>query len=143
MMSVYIAAPYACKQAAREARTIVESYEFPVISRWLDFEDGGPIETTDPVVLRREAIADVEDVLDADALIVLNLEKSEGKSVETGLMLGRALTAQAIRELYPERQLPIPPILVVGTASNIFHYHPLVTMCDDLDHAIRILKGSL
>ena len=132
-MRVYIAAPYVRKADAKDARLQLAGAGIECCSRWLDFEDGGTIETTDPAILRQEGIADVRDMMGADALVLLNLAPSEGKSVEMGMALALAYYDDA------EAGLPPFPILVVGKPSNIFHYHPYVTMCDNLEHAIRIL----
>jgi hypothetical protein len=73
------------------------------VSRWLRIHDD---DTKDPWARRREAQADWADVLDSDVLLLLNLEKSEGKAVEQGIAL----------------QAGIPIIAVGDTYSNVFQH---------------------
>jgi hypothetical protein len=66
---------------------------------------------------RLQAAEDVFDVLSAEALIVLNLQKSEGKAVETGVALMARL-----------------PIISVGSRSNIFQ---------TLGYEVETVEGAL
>jgi nucleoside 2-deoxyribosyltransferase len=107
-MRVYIAAPW-----VRKAEAIIVGREFEaagheVTSRWFHHGDGGDAMDstgiTQPIdSIREQAWEDIEDVCSADVLVVLNLEKSEGKAVETGIALANNI-----------------PIVSVGTRSNIF-----------------------
>lgn len=78
MKRIYIAAPWARREEAREARLYFELEGFDVTSRWLDVDEL----KCSPV---KEAQNDIEDVLTSDAVVVLNLQKSEGKAFEQGL----------------------------------------------------------
>lgn len=98
---IYVAAPWIYKD---EARTVISQFRtagVKVSSSWADFAG----DSVDPEVLINEARRDWDEVREADALVLLNWEKSEGKSVETGLALAYGL-----------------PIIAVGKPSNVFHY---------------------
>ena len=93
---------------------------FEVTSRWL--RDHG--DSTDPLVLRREAQADWDDVKSADVLVVLNIRKSEGKATEQGLALAHG-----------------KKIIGVGLpGNNIFHHLPHYTWVNDSVGVINTLN---
>ena len=54
--------------------------------------------------LREQAMNDIEDLLNSDALVVINSAKSEGMAVETGIAIAALM-----------------PIMIVGRRTNIFH----------------------
>ena len=105
-MVIYIACPYARKADALAARKQFQAAGLVVNSRWLDFAlpPGGT--TPSHETLRTEAEHDVEDILACDVLVVLNLEKSEGKAWEQGLAYG----------------LHIPIVAVGEPAHCVFHH---------------------
>lgn len=119
-MKIYIAAPWVRRREARLAADLVEAAGHTVVSRWLTLHG----DSTDPAVLAQEAQNDIDDLCEANALVLLNYEKSEGKAVETGIALAVAM-----------------PIIVVGKRSNIFHYLRDVILVDTLDEALEFLKG--
>ena len=123
-MRVYVAAPWVRREEARESAQRILAAGHTIVSRWLR-EHG---DSTDPRVLAHEAQVDYEDVVDSDVLVLINLEKSEGKSVETGIAIGAGL-----------------PVIVVGERSNIFHYLDRgefgMIVVPTLDEAIGILEG--
>lgn len=98
-MRVYVAAPWTRKEDARAAAELLEREGLEITEKWWDHS-----ETTDPVELEDQAVKDVDGVERSDVLLLLNLEKSEGKAVETGIALGRRI-----------------PVLMVGEKSNVFH----------------------
>ncbi len=105
-MRVYVAAPWVRKADARAAADKLRARGFEVTSHWLDVEE----RTDDPTGMNRslerlqqEAKQDIYDVMTAEVLIVLNLEKSEGKAVETGIALAHG-----------------KQVFSVGPRSNIF-----------------------
>lgn len=118
-MIVYIAAPWACREVAQIVARQVRAADIEVNSRWLYF----PGDSRDPAVLRREAFNDYADVRAAHALLLLNLEKSEGKAVEQGLALAYGM-----------------PIVAVGSPTNVFHHLPAYTWVTSVDTAIAALK---
>jgi hypothetical protein len=119
-MRVYIAAPWARKPEAIEVGKQFEAAGHIITSRWFDHpgslaDSTGvtyPLET-----IRAQAAEDVFDVLSSEALVVLNLQKSEGKAVETGI----ALMAQL-------------PVISVGPRSHIFQ---------TLGYEVETVEGAL
>lgn len=107
-MRVYIAAPWVRKAEAIKAGFEVEAAGHIVTSRWFTHGDGGDAMDSTGITqaiegIRNQAWEDIEDVSSADALIVLNLERSEGKAVETGIALIQNI-----------------PVISVGKRGNIF-----------------------
>ena len=122
-MKVYIAAPWVRREEAKAVGERLVAAGHEVTSRWFTHV-GDPNDSTgvamDPQEVRRQAIEDIADVYRADALVVLNLEKSEGKAVETGLALSQGL-----------------PIISVGKRSNIFQ--SLAYEVESVDEALEML----
>jgi hypothetical protein len=117
-MKVYIAAPWKRKAEARVAADRLRDAGYTITSRWIDVHG----DTTDPEQLEIEAGNDLEDIEAADYFVLLNLEPSEGKAVETGIAL--------IEDI---------PIIGVGKPSNVFHYLPEIVWVDTLTDAIDAL----
>lgn len=105
-MRVYVAAPWVRKADAVAAAKKLRERGFEVTSHWFEHE-GDPNDNTGKSspdeFIREQAKQDIYDVMIADALIVLNLEKSEGKAVETGIALAHG-----------------KQVFSVGPRSNIF-----------------------
>lgn len=105
-MRVYVAAPWVRKTDAINAGKVLETEGFEVTSRWF-FHEGDPTDSTgikcDDGAIIAQALEDIEDVLSADVVLILQLEKSEGKAVETGIAIANDI-----------------PFIVVGDRSNIF-----------------------
>ena len=120
--NVYVAAPWVRREEAIRAANEIDDAGFNITSRWLLFHG----ESSDPAVLAVEAQHDLHDVRYSHALVLLNLEQSEGKAVETGIAL-------ALRRLG----------IVVGEPSNIFHHLPGVKCVATVVDAIKLLKGEL
>ena len=119
--SIYVAAPWLRKTEAKEARKKLEEAGFTVTSGWVDIPDD---EDRDEAYMREQALNDYSDVFAAQALVLLNLEKSEGKAVETGLALATNM-----------------PILLVGERTNIFHWLPEVNIVGSVEEAIIYLQN--
>lgn len=105
-MKIYIAAPWVRKQEAIEVGKRFEAAGHEITSRW--FTHVGTATDSAGVTAPREqiqhqAMEDIDDVRRADLLVVLNLQKSEGKAVETGIALAAGI-----------------PVVSVGVRSNIF-----------------------
>ncbi len=110
---VYLAAPWVRRIQARIARRALQDAGYVVTSRWLDVDE---TKTTQAA----EAQNDFDDLVQCDALVVLNLEKSEGKAVEQGIALGRKM-----------------PIIAVGEERlNVFQHLPRIKLVPTLDAAI-------
>lgn len=125
VLKIYVAAPWVHKPDAIEAGRRLESWGFEVTSNWFYHNDNGnPNDsaglTHDRDAIIRQAIEDIADVRRADILLVLNLAKSEGKAVETGIAIAAEI-----------------PIISVGVRSNIFQ--TLGAEVDTLDDAIVLL----
>jgi hypothetical protein len=116
---VYVAAPWVRREEAREAAQQIANAGFEITSRWLTAH----AETDDPALLAQEAQHDIDDVRLANAIVLLNLEKSEGKAVETGIAL-------ALRRF----------VVMIGEPSNVFHHLPQIKRVSSLDAAIRLLR---
>lgn len=80
MKTIYIAAPWKRKKEAAEAREALVAAGFVVTSRWIDVPDGASD-------LEEQAENDLLDLLRADILVYLNLQKSEGKATELGFAM--------------------------------------------------------
>ena len=131
---VYLAAAWIKGGDALVARDQLVRAGIDVTSRWLERVKGN----TDPAYdytkdpnytapdAKVEATKDIEDIEGADAVVVLNSAKSEGKAVEQGVALMLGI-----------------PIIVVGERSNTFQYFdpPKVTVVANMDEAIEVLRG--
>lgn len=117
-MRVYVAAPWKFRASACDVmdRLVAAGHENG--SRWLR----GHEDTTDPVRLREEALHDFLDVVNADVMVLLNIEKSEGKAVEQGIALTRGKV-----------------IVAVGQPSNVFHHMPQYQWVESVQDVINAL----
>lgn len=122
-MKLYVAAPWARRDDAINYAEAFTRAGHEVISRWFHHE-GTPGDSTgvtlDPVEVRRQVAEDIEDVRRCDVFVVLNLQVSEGKAVETGLALAAG-----------------KPIISVGPRSNVFQI--LATEVYSCEEAIDVL----
>src|SRR3990167_4537398 len=119
-IKVYLAAPWKRKDEAKLGKIQLEEAGLEVTSRWIDLVKGEDV--IDFKFFEEEAIHDVQDVYRADILILLNLEKSEGKSAEMGMALAWN-----------------KPVIIVGERSNIFHYLPM-PIISNLNAAIELIR---
>lgn len=123
-MKVYIAAPWVRRADAIEIGKQFTAAGIEVTSRWFH-HPGDPNDatglTSDAREVRRQALEDIEDVKRSDALVVLNLQKSEGKAVETGIAIANDI-----------------PFISVGKRSNIFQ--SLGTEVDTVEDALLHLQ---
>lgn len=116
-MKVYVAAPWVRKDDAKRFADKLRAVGIIVTSRWFTHEgstnDSAGVES--PIEhIRMQAHQDIQDVRAADALVVLNLQKSEGKAVETGIALAADI-----------------PIVSVGPRSNIFQSLAIEVVSDE------------
>lgn len=126
-MRVYVACPWKHKHAAVATAQLLRAEGHEVTSRWHDIASNSvdssghdaPFE-----VCKQEAYNDITDVMLADIVLVLNIERSEGKAVEQGIAIARGI-----------------PILLVGTRSNVFHYVDSVTVVSTYAEALTRLKS--
>src|SRR6266853_5363700 len=103
-IKIYQAAPWICKDAAKEARDAFVEKGFEVTSRWLDHHsDNDPANLKEQ---REQAEEDIVDLLRADIFVILNLEKSEGKACEMGMAYASNM-----------------PVILVGEKTRNVFYH--------------------
>jgi nucleoside 2-deoxyribosyltransferase len=120
---IYLAGPWKHRAQAKADAEKIRAAGHTVTSRWHDQWGANPqadAAEADPVVMAEEAEFDFADVFAADVMIVLNIEKSEGKAVEQGI-------AHALDM----------PIYLVGTERfNVFSYRPNVQLVPSLNAAL-------
>lgn len=114
-MKIYLAAPYASRDAIRTYAAEIRSIGITVTSSWLDEEheinagtEGAATSLTDEQV-DKHAQADLRDIRESDLLVLftaayVGTEGGGGRHVETGIAL-------ALNK----------PVLVVGEPENVFH----------------------
>lgn len=127
MTKVYIACAWKDKQQAKPARDKFVENGILVTSRWIDFVG----DSSDPAVLEQEALNDIDDMEDADGMVVLQLQKSEGKAFEQGFFIGGMIGgARKIILVSPN-----------GERGNVFQYLSYAyTMVPTVDQAIEEVK---
>lgn len=121
-MIIYLAAPWKYRAQAKVRASQLRDHGHQIVSRWHDEWAEKPDAAYDHPEQQTEAEKDVMDVKAAEVVLVLNLEKSEGKAVEQGIALARGI-----------------PIVVVGERTNVFHHLRQVRMVSDFDEALRWL----
>ena len=114
---IYLAAPWKNRIEARAARDVLVAAGFYVTSRWLDVDE---TQTTQ----QQEAINDIFDIHNAQALVVLNLSLSEGKAWEQGYAYA----------------MDIPIIAVGGPIRCVFQHLDTIQKVETLTDAILALK---
>lgn len=120
---VYIAAPWVSKDVARIAGAAFEQAGFEITKKWWEHRDVDMEDSESAQELYEQADEDITGVLSADVFVLLNLGKSEGKAVETGIALSEGL-----------------PMILVGKRSNLFHFLPCWTIVDTINQAIEEAK---
>lgn len=124
-LKIYIAAPWVRKEDAKKYAATVERMGYAVTSRWFH-HDGNPGDSSGSTAPKeriiKQAHEDIEDIHNSHGLIVLNLERSEGKAVETGIALEIGI-----------------PIASVGPRGNIFL--ALCEECETIEEAVEYLEN--
>ncbi len=125
-MKIYVAGPWVRKAEVIEAANLLRAEGHFITSRWFEHV-GDPKDNTGSSLpadeIRFQAEQDILDVLAADVIVVLNLEKSEGKAVETGVALANGI-----------------PLISVGKRSNIFQI--LGTEVATIEEAVALLTPT-
>lgn len=120
-MNIYLAAPWANRDDAREAARHITEAGYDIMEAWWNHS-----ESHDHDELVNQAYSDVAGIVRADTLIVLQLATSEGKAVETGIAIAQGI-----------------PVIVVGKRANLFHHlDGAVTVVETLGEALSILQGE-
>lgn len=118
-MRIYLAGPWARRDEVRDMRNHIHAMapEVEVTSRWIDH-----VVTNEEHEQRNEAANDIYDLEHCEAVVVANLEKSEGKSFEQGYAFKAGL-----------------PIIIIGERSHVFHHMPSMLVVANVDQAISAL----
>jgi nucleoside 2-deoxyribosyltransferase len=127
MSWIYIAAPWKDKALMPEIAAKFEAAGHKITWKWWatdDIAEGNRNEDA----LQTQALNDVNGVLDADVLVLINTAKSEGKAVEQGIAIASGI-----------------PIIAVGkrgdgTSLNVFHYLSVYDWTEDVEGAIVLLE---
>ena len=123
-MNIYLAAPWAHKETAREVAAVLEAEGFTIVSRWLREHSNSP----DHTELQHEALNDIEDIDQSDSFVLLNLGKSEGKATELGYAYARAGFRYKL-------------IVVGPSTGNVFYHLPGVHIVETIERAITLLNS--
>ena len=122
MLKLYLAAAWENREAIIGYKKQLEDAGYIVTSTWMLQES-----TDDPVLLREHALRDLEQLLAANILVLINSQKrgqeTSGKAVETGVAIAT-----------------LKGIILVGERSNIFHYLKIPVVAS-LEEAIEELKN--
>ena len=125
-LRVYIAAPWVHKADAAAAKVQIEAAGFEVVSSWItshvDVDEAQPEAAA---ILREQALKDMKDLDRADIVVVLNLERSEGKSFEAGYAYGHLKSV----------------VVVGGKENNIFWHLPAMDVVSTLEEAVKSLHA--
>lgn len=117
-MKIYLAAPWAERDLAREVAAKFEAAGHVITKQWWDHCDNDDF--------AEQATEDIWGVLNADVLVLLNTQKrgeeTSGKAFETGVAWMAEL-----------------PIILVGEPSNVFHYLPAVKIVKTVEEALGTL----
>jgi hypothetical protein len=135
-MKVYLAGPWVARGAMPSIARQLESEGHAITERWWEKEEPGNVgsgrlddkryldEHPELITYFEErAVADFIGVVNADALVVWNSDKSEGKAVETGIALAHKAA-----------------VVVIGKRTNVFHHLPGVHVVDTVDDALALLR---
>lgn len=125
--NIYIAAPFRDREQMPAIATQLEDAGFHITHKWWLVDDVGHDDEDHITTNAEHATKDIEGVLNADVVLLINTGKSEGKAIEQGVALAAGL-----------------PIVAVGKrgehSSNLFHYLPDYKWVSTLDEAIECLK---
>lgn len=124
-MKIYVAAPWTHKAEAKAVAEQLEAAGHTITKRWWEHREvPGYLtdDTSNDEELRQQAIEDVDGVIEAHVFVLLNLAKSEGKAVETGVALLQNL-----------------PVFVLYGRSNLFHYYPGVYVVNTVADILAVI----
>lgn len=123
-MRIYVAAPWTRKAEAAAMGVALENAGHTITKKWWEHREVPGYLTTglhpdENQELIQQAMEDIQGVLNADALVLLNLEKSEGKAVETGVAVTSALLLS-----FGHTERGVSRMILLGGKTNLFHYLP-------------------
>lgn len=122
-ISVYIGAPWVRRDVAAEVARQLEDGGYTITHKWWNFEAGDE----EHEKLAQLARLDQQAVMECDIFVLLNLEKSEGKAVESGIALTRHMTSncRVPNPLLPYAPPRKPRLIGCGPRETcIFHHLP-------------------
>lgn len=130
---IYIAAPWASRSDVPPIAKLLEQAGHVITHKWWEKEEDDADESKETYADSRLdflcecAIEDMRGVRTADAVLLINSSKSEGKAVEQGLALAYGV-----------------PIIAVGVrgvlSKNVFHYLPDYTWVANINDALQVLR---
>lgn len=107
-MKFYLAGDYELRETLAELADQLEQVGHEITSRWVRESVADPLTPADS---RRIALADLDDLSAAEAMVLVNGPSTRGgKHAELGAALAMDM-----------------PVFLIGPRSNIFHHHLLVT----------------
>lgn len=125
---IYISAPFELQSHGRILRAHLQSHGFEVTSRWLE-------EKTDDNVTQQEmADRDIDDIVQSDALLLINPEDwkykgTGGRHVEVGVVIAMNNESRSM------------PIFIYGVRSNVFHHDECVrAVSPTVSHIVASMK---
>jgi hypothetical protein len=132
-VKVYVAAPWVHKEDAKVVARQFEAAGFEISSRWHDKHHEGPDQDKDHTILAQEATDDIHDIINSNGMVVLQLEKSEGKAFEQGFILAASQ--------FTGMNNKIIVVTPDGTRGNVFQYlNEIYTVVPDVDSALQEMK---
>lgn len=139
-MRIYVAAPWTRKAEAQAFAEGLEKAGHTITKKWWEHREVPGYLSADIAIPERQelvqqAMEDILGVLAAEGLVLLNLEKSEGKAVETGVALVTAM-------LYAHglTKTGVLDFILVGGKSNLFHCLPLWQEAKTVEDAVALLQ---
>jgi nucleoside 2-deoxyribosyltransferase len=126
-MKIYIAAPWKDKALMNERAKPFEDAGHTITWKWWE-TDNIPEGADRDGELKEQAKNDHNGVRKADALVLFNTAKSEGKAVEQGIAIERGIPIVAIGTLGD------------GTSFNVFHYLKYYEWVNSVNEAISALS---
>ena len=122
-MVFYTAGPWKDRENVRKIADTLKENGWTVNSRWLEAEDVHEDDPHRTQYLYEQAVADLEDVFAADALIYVNSMKSEGKATELGVAIAT-----------------LKPIIVIGDRKNNVFLNLNIPAYPTIEAAVEWIK---
>jgi hypothetical protein len=133
-MRVYIAAPWAERELAKQVAERLIAKKHIITHDWWNYDPGKLGVAEDEEFLRKCARDDMDAVHDCEVFLLLNTQErgqeTSGKAVELGLALG-------MYARYGESFIRILGVGIRGT--NIFQVLPEVEWFDSIDAAVEAI----
>lgn len=122
MTKIYIAAPWIDREQLPAIASQFEAQGHTITWKWWQTDDIAE-GSSNEAKLEEQALHDLNGVLEAEALVLLNTKKSEGKAVEQGIAIANGT-----------------PIIAVGErgieSKNVFHYLSVYTWVPTIEEAL-------